>query len=496
MERKNDCEKLHPRLEIALDRLRAVADNSSHMNAIKDIRHWREELGLSQAKLAEITGIPQHLISAHELGKDTLNVSHVERICAIAADTQRVSSLVNRKKRYTNHEYCAVSHDLDRVRKHQVTPENATYKQELGRLTPSVEANSPTAISLFSGCGGMSLGFSASGFDIRGHLELDDGLNAIYARNFPKSKRLGSDIRNVDNGTLAEFARTLGEIDLIVGGPPCQGFSLAGKRKKDDPRNTLFYDYLRFVDAFRPKVAVMENVRLLTSMKDIDGKLVRENIVAEFERRDYRVEMFEINAKDYGVPQHRERVFFLAIDKNICVQPSFPAKCFGVNVSGHGGLQSFRTFADACSDLAFLESGETDENDRLHKAVTHPKHVIEWLWDVPEGQSAHDNEDPNLRPPSGYNTTYKRQIWLEPASTVQTTFGMISGCRNVHPIATRSLSIREAARIQSFPDWYRFEGSQGTIRTGIGNAVPPLLAFRIAQHLLATVPNFVKVSSF
>ncbi|MFT5527886.1 MAG: DNA (cytosine-5)-methyltransferase 1, partial [Pirellulaceae bacterium] len=110
--------------------------------------------------------------------------------------------------------------------------------------------------------------------------------------------------------------------------------------------------------------------------------------------------------------------------------------------------------------------------------------VIQWLWNVPEGKSAHDNEDPKLRPPSGYNTTYKRQVWKQPAATVQTTFGMISGCRNVHPIATRSLTIREAARIQSFPDSYRFQGTLKTIRTGIGNAIPPLLAYRIGQHAL------------
>jgi DNA mismatch endonuclease Vsr len=109
--------------------------------------------------------------------------------------------------------------------------------------------------------------------------------------------------------------------------------------------------------------------------------------------------------------------------------------------------------------------------------------VVDWLWDVPEGRSAHENADPAKRPPSGYNTTYKRQVWHEPASTVQTTFGMISGCRNVHPIATRSLTIREAARIQSFPDSFLFQGSRGAIRKGIGNAVPPLLALALASHL-------------
>ena len=115
---------------------------------------------------------------------------------------------------------------------------------------------------------------------------------------------------------------------------------------------------------------------------------------------------------------------------------------------------------------------------------------------MPQGKSAHENEDSNLRPPSGYNTTYKRQIWNEPASTVQTTFGMISGCRNVHPIATRSLTVREAARIQSFPDTFKFVGSLGDVRATIGNAVPPLLAFAIAEHIKTGLLNLVEVSGF
>jgi DNA (cytosine-5)-methyltransferase 1 len=193
--------------------------------------------------------------------------------------------------------------------------------------------------------------------------------------------------------------------------------------------------------------------------------------------------MYEANAKNFGVPQHRERVFFVAIRMDVGISPSFPKM-----THGDGALDLFsetpscRTFADACSDLEFLESGEKS-SDPLHKAVSHPQHVINWLWDVREGYSAHDNEDPDMRPPSGYNTTYKRQVWNEPGATVQTTFGMISGCRNVHPISTRSLTIREAARLQSFPDSFKFVGTQGTIRTGIGNAVPPLLAYEIGRNL-------------
>ena len=195
--------------------------------------------------------------------------------------------------------------------------------------------------------------------------------------------------------------------------------------------------------------------------------------------------MFEINAKDYGIPQHRERVLFIALRKDLNKQPTIPARTHGNKKNLL--LKGYRTFADACSDLPYIESGQVSAEDKLHAAVTHPNHVIKWLWDVPQGESAHDNKDINNRPPSGYNTTYKRQIWTEPAATVQTTFGMISGCRTVHPIATRSLTIREAARIQSFPDQFHFSGALGCIRKSIGNAVPPLLAFILAEHIKLTV---------
>jgi DNA (cytosine-5)-methyltransferase 1 len=185
---------------------------------------------------------------------------------------------------------------------------------------------------------------------------------------------------------------------------------------------------------------------------------------------------------------------FIAVRDDLGVLPSVPRKTHGVEQDLFAEMRPFRSFADACSDLPYIESGEKSA-DVLHEAVKHPKHVIDWLWDVPEGRSAHNNDEPSKRPPSGYNTTYKRQVWHEPASTVQTTFGMISGCRNVHPIATRSLTIREAARIQSFPDTYIFQGSLGTIRTAIGNAVPPLLAYTIAEHV-SHLLNSIKITSF
>lgn len=449
-----------------------------------NLRLQREQLGLSQARLAELTGISQHLLSAFELDKADLTPLLHDTLCSALADREKVALLVGRVKRYRKHQYAEVEKLADRADRAKRTEGNEAYCRLLSELATrhlKTKAGTPCALSLFSGCGGFSLGFSAAGFLVKGFLELEPALRSIYRLNFPDSLELGDDITKVSDDALANLQAEIGAVDVIIGGPPCQGFSLSGKRDVDDPRNSLFKHYLRFVDAFRPKIALLENVRLLTSMKNAHGVFVRDEICSEFHAHGYKIQYYVINAKDYGVPQHRERVIFMAIRNDLAKPPSLPDATHGQELDLFSNARPCRSFGDACSDLAYLESGDKSA-DQLHKAVRHPAHVIDWLWDVPEGCSAHDNKDPEKRPPSGYNTTYKRQVWNEPASTVQTTFGMISGCRNVHPIATRSLTIREAARIQSFPDTFNFTGSLGAIRTGIGNAVPPILAYQLGIH--------------
>lgn len=452
---------------------------------------------MSQAKLSELADIPQHLLSAFELEKIVLNKQSVTAIEKVFEEISEIKLLTIKKKRYQSHSYNGNFKDSSRTLKIHQTKENKEYVNLLNTLEKSrIETNKKgKVISLFSGCGGFSLGFSWADFDVLGFLELKNAYRNIYHQNFQSAIELGSDIQKIQDETILQWKKEFGEVDVIIGGPPCQGFSLSGKRNSNDPRNTLFKNYLRVVRGTMPKIAVMENVRLLTSMKTSDGSLILNHIYEDFEASGYRVKHFEINAKNYGVPQHRERVVFIATRKDLNIQPSLPEKTHGEINTLFSSVSPYQNFADACSDLEFLESGEKSETDSLHEAVKHPDHVIKWLWNVMEGKSAHENEDPNLRPLSGYNTTYKRQIWKEPASTVQTTFGMISGCRNVHPIATRSLTIREAARIQSFPDSFKFVGSLGDIRATIGNAVPPLLAYQIAKHIKSELLNFVEVSS-
>lgn len=447
------------------------------------LRAQRQLAGLSQARFSELCGVPQHQLSAFELGKLDLPESVLAKVSAALSDRAGAATLAGRSKRYREHTYVQVQRLPERVARATQTKGNSDYTDALAKLGAfQRDSNGPTAISLFAGCGGFSLGFSAAGFSVKGFVELLPELRAIYKSNFPNVRELGGDITKVTASDLESYVQEFGSVDAIIGGPPCQGFSLSGKRAVDDPRNELFKHYMRFVAAFNPKIAVLENVRLLTSMKDANGRFVKDEITKEFCTLGYAVDYFDVNASQYGIPQDRDRVIFVALRKDLECSPSIPTPTHFKSVDLFSSGQLVRSFGDACSDLPFVESGQGSD-DSLHTAVNHPAHVIEWLWNVPEGRSAHDNIDFNLRPPSGYNTTYKRQVWSEPAATVQTTFGMISGCRNVHPIATRALTIREAARLQSFPDSYRFEGSLGTIRKGIGNAVPPLLAHAIAMHI-------------
>ncbi|HKY96345.1 MAG TPA: DNA (cytosine-5-)-methyltransferase [Gemmatimonadaceae bacterium] len=450
-----------------------------------ELRALRQNLGLSQSKLSEVTGVPQHVLSAYELGKEELSREYKALVLDALYKPHDLKAVATRRKRYRTHRFTEAKRDPDRIEKARRTPGNPHYLKRLEMLAQGhLEKKDAglTAVSLFSGCGGFSLGFSAAGFSILGHVEINSGFKRIYSENFARSLDLGDDIREFDNTKIVGISKSIPKVDILIGGPPCQGFSLAGKRKTDDPRNELFRHYMDFVTGFQPKIAVIENVRLLTSMKTVGGTYVKDEIMRAFSECGYDSELFLVNAQQYGVPQSRERVLFVAVRKDLGFKPSIPAPTHGALNDLFSLRREYVTFGDACSDLPYLESGE-ESIDPLHSAVAHPQHVVDWLWDVAEGHSAHENADPDLRPPSGYNTTYKRQVWNQPAATVQTTFGMISGCNNVHPIATRSMTIREAARVQSFPDSFKFVGTAGDIRSSIGNAVPPLLSYAVAKHL-------------
>lgn len=455
-----------------------------------ELRLLRQRRNLSQAKLALLLDVPQAHLSQWELEKIPVSNGIEVRVHSLLGNLDDCEIGRLRKKRYQRHEYVISSNGATPTVTHgrSAIAANREYLQLLARLEADrnlARTGSPTAIGLFAGCGGMSLGFSWAGFHVKGFVELKPDFRAIYKKNFPAVQELGSDITRIKDSEIEKWAASFGPIEVLFGGPPCQGFSLTGKRDRFDPRNELFRHFVRIAKILKPKAVFLENVRLLTSMKSKHGNLVTDEIGDAFCEIGYQMLHKELDAQDFGVPQHRERVFFIGIRADSDLLPSFPETTHGE--SGEELFDSarlpLRTFRTATCDLEILESGQKSNRDQWHEAVAHPQHVIEWLKDVPEGASAHDNPDPAMRPPSGYNTTYKRLCWDEPASTVSTTFGMISGCRNVHPTNTRSLTVREALRCQSFPDTFKLTGNLGSIRTSIGNAVPPLLAYVLANHL-------------
>lgn len=452
------------------------------------VRSLRIEHQISQMKLAEYSGYSPASISNWERNKSQPTPEQLNQL--LTAISQIVTAkhelgIDIRKKRIQHGEKVkrnTPGQIRTKTQYHQRMdqvhfPPNP-YAIQMNRMHacyPQPSDHTPKAVSLFSGCGGLTLGFQWAGFHVAGHVEIDDSIHEIYQANFPNSTLLGKDITKLTDREIKQWTTRLGTIDILTGGPPCQGFSLAGKRNPEDERNELFQHYIRIVDLLQPKAFVMENVRLMMSMRDKDGRLFLDRVVKGFQQIGYQIALKVVNAQEYGVPQFRERLFLVGAHKGK-TQTVFT---FPEPTHVNGGL----SFRDAVSDLPLLESGETS-SDPLHWAITHPAHVIAWLKDVPQGHSAHENENPALRPSSGFNTTYKRLIWDEPCSTISTNFNMISGCRNVHPSATRSLTIREAARAQSFPDRFVFLGKWSAIRRAIGNAVPPLLAKAMADSIM------------
>jgi DNA (cytosine-5)-methyltransferase 1 len=447
------------------------------------IRDKRVEKKISQFKMAKALNITSQQLSAWELNKDipsSVEVNNIKKFFENPDHYFNKSGVSLKKKTFKRKK--------DFKAKNKNIPNELLESFYQSHKKPNTQTNKKLkAVMLFSGIGGMSAGFHSVGYDVVGHVELEEALSDIYQLNFPESQSLGSDIRGISDEKLKEFKKQNGEIAVLAGGPPCQGFSLAGKRNVFDPRNELFREFARFAKILKPKVILLENVKMLLTMETKGGGLVKDYLIQEFSDAGYDLIFDGINAKEYGIPQSRERVIFLGIRKDLRKNKTlaFPPRTHSDDKieAKNKGLLPVRTFREATKDLELLESGQVSKNDPWHFAITHPEHVIRMLKGVPEGKSAHENDDPKLRPTSGYNTTYKRIKWDEPSSTISTNFSMISGSRNVHPKNTRSLTIREAMRCQTFPDYFKFTGTLGDIRKGIGNAVPPKLAEHFADYI-------------
>lgn len=362
-----------------------------------------------------------------------------------------------------------------------------------------------TCIDLFSGAGGFAEGFKKAGFNIVLANDVWESASHTYQENHKETKFLLKDIYELDGSELLkEIGLEIGEVDVIIGGPPCQGFSTVGKRREEDPRNNLFKEYLRIVDSIRPKVFVMENVTGILSMEK--GNVLKD-IIQSFTQIGYHLEYKVLNAADYGVPQIRERAIFIGTNLNkSIIFPDATHKLIiennEINFLNDFNYKPYLTLSDAISDLPEIEAGESkveydlepqnsyqkerrngNKNLQLHSSGNHSDKLVEMMKYIPEGSSAWevDSLPKELTPTSGYGNTYARLNSKIPGMTITRNFSCVSSSRCIHPTSNRGLTPREAARIQSFDDKYLFLGTKTDISLQIGNAVPPLLAKSIAN---------------
>lgn len=345
-------------------------------------------------------------------------------------------------------------------------------------------------IDLFAGVGGLSYGFAhLPEFRILAANEIEKDISVAYTLNHPEVNMLNCDIASLDEQTLAN---ALGgeKIDIVVGGPPCQSYSTVGKRQMDDRAN-LFLQYKRVLQILQPKAFVFENVVGILSMDK--GRLF-QRVQSEFEEIGYSLKYKVLDAVDFGVPQHRERVILVGFKGGNPFQYPTPS---------HGeGLIPYVTLKDAFADLPALKSGQSASeytcdpiNDFLsfvrkgseglteHAAPKNGEHLIRIMEALQDGQSKDDLPE-EIRPKSGYPNTYAKLWWDRPSTTITRNFACPSSSRCIHPRDSRAMSIREGARLQSFPDNYLFYGKDGMKRLEIGNAVPPLLSCAIAKEIL------------
>lgn len=333
-------------------------------------------------------------------------------------------------------------------------------------------------IDIFSGCGGLSLGFEQTGqFEVVCAVDIWDTALKTLKLNHPNTKTICRPIQELTDEEILAIKNQFGEIEVIVGGPPCQGFSLAGKRSELDPRNQLWQEFVRFIKIVEPNWFVFENVFGLLSMKDEKGQKISDLIINSFKEIGYFVEINNISAKNFNVPQDRKRIVIIGSRQKISLKLKPTTK------------DKYKTVRDAIGDLQSLNSGEASKSDKLHFAMKHNPRHIDWLQPVPEGDTAHNYKEITGMKVRGYSTTYKRIWWDRPSPAITTCFSSISSQNNVHPTDTRALSIREAMRLQTFPDSFVFSGSHKDIRVQIGNAVPPELGRQIAIQILSADTN-------
>lgn len=344
-------------------------------------------------------------------------------------------------------------------------------------------------LDLFCGAGGMSYGMHKNRhFRTVVALDINESLAITLKNNMPEVNVVTGDIREEFIKKKVVDLSLKERVNMIIGGPPCQGYSMKGKKLGlKDPRNFLFIEFLNIVNRIQPEVFVIENVKSLFSASN---GWFKNEITTEIEKLGYHVDVGILRATDFGVPQTRERAIFICCKTKKINLPSPTEK-------------NIITVKDAIFDLAYLESNEgAFEQDYLnnptskyqkiirnnskklynHKASNHAMVALQKLKMIPpeKGKECLPKE---LLGKQQFKSTWGRLEWNKPSPTIDTRFDAASNGTNNHPFLNRSITPREAARLQSFDDNYIFYGPKVAVRAQIGNAVPPLMAKAIADKI-------------
>lgn len=346
------------------------------------------------------------------------------------------------------------------------------------------------SVDLFSGCGGLSLGvaqacldFGAS-LDIRLAVDFDTDASKVFSANFPKANVVNDDIENIFNGSFGEHPTQqeeevrdkVGEVQLLVAGPPCQGHSdLNNHTRRKDPKNLLYLRVIRAAEIIYPDVVLIENVP--TVMHDSNRVVNRSSV--QLEELGFKVASSVVRLNDLGIPQRRRRHVLLAVQRSLEIDP---VRVLSLLSEQAGKKRDLRW---AIGDLAAIENGTGIDLPPRASATNLGR--MEWLlshgeYDLPNDRrpKCHQNED------HSYRSMYGRLRWDVPAQTITSGFGSIGQGRYMHPEKTRALTPHEAARIQGFPDYFKFVPMppRDALAMMIANAVPPELARRMFTKIL------------
>lgn len=344
-------------------------------------------------------------------------------------------------------------------------------------------------IDLFSGCGGSAMGFQQAGFEIKVAVDNNKTATDSFKMNFPECVVYLTDITSLSGKELLKAVGVKnGSKVVVIACPPCQGFSTARRRseRSNDPRNLLIFQFLKIIEEVKPVGFVMENV---PGMAIGPGKTDYLTVLQKLHDLKYNTAERIVLASDYGVPQKRRRLIVIGV-KSLGKKPEFPENTHSDNEED--GLLPLVTVRNVVRDLPAINAGEKYFNDPMHVAARVSETNLERLRRTPHDGGSRSSWPDELvlechKKASGHNDVYGRMKWDFPSPTITGGCGMITKGRFGHPEQNRAISLREAARLQTFPDSFLFAGNFGDIAKQIGNAVPPLLAKRTAEALLNAI---------